>query len=158
MDTDHTYYYQIQTQLFVCDVEYCDFCVCIFAESGGESAMHIECIHKNYEFWTNCVEKAKWFFRTCVLPELMGSWLTCPFVVDSSEGHSAQAPEGSAICQASNSQLDYCGGPEFGRMLACDNKDCFIEWFHIECLELEEGMIPKGKWYCPDCKKNPKFC
>ena len=106
LDTDHTYYYQIQTQLFVCDVEYCDFCVCTFTESGGESAMHIERIHKNYEFWTNCVEKAKWFFRKCLLPELMGSWLTHPFVVDSSEGHSAQAPEGSAICQASNSQLD----------------------------------------------------
>ena len=103
----------------------------------------------------------------------MGSWLTRPFVVDSSEGHSAQASEGlnsqtdirdTAVCQASDSQLDtpptycYCGGPEFGRMLACDNKDCSIEWFHIECLELEESMIPKGKWYCPDCKKNPKFC
>ena len=123
--------------------------------SGGESAMHIERIHKNSEFWNNCVEKANWFFRTCFLPELMGSWLTRPFVVDSSEGHSAQASEGlnsqtdirdTAVCQSSNSQLDtpptycYCGGPEFGRMLACDNKDCSIEWFHIECLELEESI------------------
>ena len=52
----------------------------------------------------------------------------------------------------------YCGGPEFGKTLACDNKDCLIEWLHIEYLELEEGMIPKEKWDCPDCKKNPKFC
>lgn len=171
LDMDHMYYYQIQTQLFVCDVEYCDFCVCTFADSGGESAMHIDRIHKNHEFWNNCVNKANWFFRTCLLPELMGSWLTRPFVVESSEGHTSQASEGlnsqnkiGDTCQASDSQFDtlptycYCGGPEFGRMLACDNKDCLIEWFHIECLELEESMIPKGKWYCPDCKKNPKFC
>jgi len=27
LDHSHAYYYQIQTQLFVCNVEYCDFCV-----------------------------------------------------------------------------------------------------------------------------------
>ena len=46
LDTDHMYYYQVQTQLFVCNVEYYDFCICTFADSGGESAMHIERIHK----------------------------------------------------------------------------------------------------------------
>ena len=142
LDTDHTYYYKIQIQLFVCDAEYCDFCVCTFAEPGGESAMHIERIHKAVNSGQT-VEKAKWLFRTCLLPEPMGSWLTHPFVVDSSEVHSAQAHEDSAVCQGSNSQLDtlptysYCGDPEFGRMLACDNKDCLIEWFHIECIKLE---------------------
>ena len=169
LDSDHMYYYQIQTQLFVCDVEYCDFCVCTFAD--GESTVHIERIHKNHQFWTNCVEMAKCFFRTCLLPELMGSWFTRPLAVDCSEVHSAQATEHSqtdvvdtAVHQQSDTQLDspptycYCRGPEFGRMLACDNKDCVIEWFHIECLKLKVKLIPKGKWYCPDCRKNPKFC
>ena len=98
------YYYQIQTQLFVCDVEHCDFCVCTFADSGGESAMHIECIHKNCQFWTNCVETAKTYFRTCLLPELMGSWFTRPLVP--SEGHSAKATDvtDTAVHQASDSQ------------------------------------------------------
>lgn len=183
LDSDHMYYYQIQTQLFICDVEYCDFCVCTFADTAGESAIHIERIHKNSQFWINCVETAKSFFRTCLLPELMGSWYTRPVAVDSSNGQSAQATEHSqtdvtdtAVHQQSNSQLDYsplhdltnenqplptycyCRGPEFGKMLACDNKDCVIEWFHIECLKLKVNMIPKGKWYCPDCRKNPKFC
>lgn len=30
LDIDHMYYYQFQTQLFVCDVEYCNFCVCTY--------------------------------------------------------------------------------------------------------------------------------
>ena len=86
LDNDHMYYYQIQTQLFVCDVKYCDFCVCTFADTAGESAMHIERIHNNSQIWINCVETAKSFFRTCLLPELMGSWYTHSVVVDSSKG------------------------------------------------------------------------
>ena len=27
LDHSHAYYYQIQAQLFVCDVQHCDFCV-----------------------------------------------------------------------------------------------------------------------------------
>lgn len=30
MDQNHVYYYQVQTHLFVCDVQYADFCVCTF--------------------------------------------------------------------------------------------------------------------------------
>ena len=36
-------------------------------------------------------------------------------------------------------------------MIACDNVECQIEWFHVNCLQLEN--IPKDKWYCPDCHK-----
>ena len=30
LDRNHAYYYQVQTQMFVCNVTYCDFCVCTF--------------------------------------------------------------------------------------------------------------------------------
>ena len=30
LDHSHAYYYQVQTQIFVCNVTYCDFCVCIW--------------------------------------------------------------------------------------------------------------------------------
>ncbi|KAG8282279.1 hypothetical protein J6590_040511 [Homalodisca vitripennis] len=47
----------------------------------------------------------------------------------------------------------YCQCPYDGvsEMIACDGQDCMIEWFHFECV----GIIvpPKGKWYCPDCRK-----
>ena len=42
-----------------------------------------------------------------------------------------------------------------GTMIACDNTDCKIKWFHTKCLKLES--IPGGKWYCPDCCKLPCF-
>jgi len=31
----------------------------------------------------------------------------------------------------------YCCGPEEGTMIACDNPDCRIEWFHTTYLKLK---------------------
>jgi len=43
-----------------------------------------------------------------------------------------------------------CHQVSYGEMIACDNPDCPIEWFHIVCMGLQN--IPKGKWYCPKCQ------
>ena len=46
----------------------------------------------------------------------------------------------------------YCKKESVGTtMIACDNVECETEWFHVNCLQLEN--IPKGKWCCPDCHK-----
>eukprot|EP00605_Chrysophyceae_sp_TOSAG23-4_P000390 GSChrysophyteH1.ASY1.ANO1.446.1 assembled CDS len=38
-----------------------------------------------------------------------------------------------------------------GEMIACDNEDCAIEWFHYQCVNLTKK--PKGaSWLCPDCQ------
>lgn len=42
-----------------------------------------------------------------------------------------------------------CHQVSFGEMIACDNKECPIEWFHFACVDLKSK--PKGKWYCPEC-------
>ena len=42
LDQGYVYYYQVQTQIFICDVEYCDFVVCTFPESQCEPTIHIE--------------------------------------------------------------------------------------------------------------------
>ncbi|GAB2211049.1 hypothetical protein Droror1_Dr00016340 [Drosera rotundifolia] len=47
-----------------------------------------------------------------------------------------------------------CNQVSFGEMVACDNPDCRIEWFHFGCVGLKEK--PKGKWYCPDCASTQK--
>ena len=75
-DHSRAYYHQVQIQLFVSDVKYCDFCVCTF--SGNKTGIHIEHIFKDIQFWNDCVVNAQTFFRTCILPELMGKWYTRP--------------------------------------------------------------------------------
>ena len=47
-----------------------------------------------------------------------------------------------------------CNQVSFGRMIACDNPQCPIEWFHFACVKLEEE--PKGKWFCEKCRPTPK--
>ncbi|KAI8389278.1 hypothetical protein BD560DRAFT_320371 [Blakeslea trispora] len=43
----------------------------------------------------------------------------------------------------------YCQQVSYGEMVACDNTDCEIEWFHLACVDLK--TVPKGKWYCSNC-------
>lgn len=56
---------------------------------------------------------------------------------------------------ADDSQPRYClcQNVSYGEMVACDNPECPIEWFHFACVGLTEQ--PKGKWYCPECA--PQF-
>ncbi|KAK4406034.1 PHD finger protein ING1 [Sesamum angolense] len=61
----------------------------------------------------------------------------------------------------------FCNQVSYGEMVACDNPDCKIEWFHYGCVGLKEQ--PKGKWSpWPSCfgitsqigilnMHNPKF-
>lgn len=37
-----------------------------------------------------------------------------------------------------------------GRMIACDNNLCPIEWFHFKCVQVTRK--PRGNWYCPGCR------
>ena len=59
------------------------------------------------------------------------------------------------VNQLSPDTFCYCNGPDEGGMTACDNNECLIEWFHMDCLQIDKAH--KGKWYCPDCRKLDKF-
>ena len=153
LDTNYAYYYQVQTQLFVCDVQYCDFVVCTFSDDND---LHIERITKNSTFWSDCVVKAERFFRVCVLPELLGKWYTRSVI----QNTTIRTDTGLASSEEdanTNKNVGYCccHGPEKGAMIGCDNTNCKVEWFHMKCLKISSA--PHGKWYCPDCRKLPEF-
>ncbi|KGG52070.1 hypothetical protein DI09_215p20, partial [Mitosporidium daphniae] len=44
----------------------------------------------------------------------------------------------------------FCKQVAFGEMIACDNDDCDIKWFHFECVNMK--TLPKGVWYCFECE------
>ncbi|CCE66258.1 hypothetical protein TPHA_0P01000 [Tetrapisispora phaffii CBS 4417] len=48
----------------------------------------------------------------------------------------------------------YCNRIAFGEMVGCDGANCELEWFHLPCIGLT--TLPRGKWYCNDCKKTKK--
>ena len=43
----------------------------------------------------------------------------------------------------------FCKRIAFGDMIACDNEDCDIEWFHYPCVNLTRK--PRNSWICPTC-------
>ena len=152
IDCTHAYYYQIQTQLFVCNVDYGDFCVCTFP-TGADPSLHVERISPDPDLWSSCIEASTQFFKFCLLPELLGNWYT-----------KTSIPKGDPTQETLSKRTEnntplycYCQKPEDKTVdwIGCDNPTCSISWFHTSCLHII--AIPKGKWYCPDCRKLPEF-
>ena len=55
----HPSYYQVQAQLHVCDVDFCDFCICLF--NSEKDDIFIERITKDNNVWKVCEEKCEDF-------------------------------------------------------------------------------------------------
>ena len=45
-----------------------------------------------------------------------------------------------------------CKRPENFEMVACDGKECKVEWFHLACLDLTLDDLPDGSWFCDECR------
>ena len=100
----------------------------------------------------NCLSKVEHFLKVCLLPELVGKWYTIPIVKPSGNKNNPNLDNATSNNSSDHEQLYcYCNGPESGTMIAFDNPQCTIEWFHLTCLKLTSA--PKGKWYCPDYRK-----
>ena len=150
LDHAHSYYYQVQTQMFVCSLLYCDFTVCTFHDTEG---LYTERIYRDEGFWQQCWHKAQEFFNKCILPELVGKWFTRSHDTQKVNAHPTLSDnedvESSTCTGTTLPTYCICGKPAEGKMIGCDNKECEYEWFHLKCLNLKR--IPKGDWYCPDC-------
>ena len=84
-------------------------------------------------------------FGDCVVPELLGKWYTrkdTSIVTQVTQEQSIEEDSGIWCV---------CREVKGGSMIACDDKACGTQWFHLECVGLTE--VPSGKWLCPTCKK-----
>ncbi|KAH7343396.1 hypothetical protein B0J17DRAFT_642234 [Rhizoctonia solani] len=48
----------------------------------------------------------------------------------------------------------FCNEKSYGEMIGCDNGNCTIQWFHMDCVGLKPPVPPDMKWYCSRCKEN----
>ncbi len=69
------------------------------------------------------------------MPELLGKFYSCP-TLSSFEEDTSNMPEEVATNDSndtavknSNDTFCYCGGPEGGEMVGCDNSKCYISGF-----------------------------
>lgn len=65
-----------------------------------------------------------------------------------------QTPDGEWTYDPNEPRYCICNQVSYGEMVACDNSECPLEWFHYPCVGITTS--PKGKWYCPMCSKNRK--
>ena len=128
---DHKYYYQVQTQLLFTGYDFVDFFV------WTEKDYAICRITYDEEIINEIKLKSSDFFKQVILPELVVKYYTEPIL-------KTQTHENGVYC--------YCklGGDE-DNLIGCDDNDCTIQWFHLKCVNIKN--IPKGKWYCPECRR-----
>ena len=121
----HMYYYQVQTQLFVCSA---DFVVATFRD--GNASISIQRIFRDEHLIKDIVDKSSHFFELCILPELLAKWNSQEQVI----------PAQTAAASAVSDTYTYCKEDKGGEMVGCDHDDCEnSQWFHLSCLNLEES-------------------
>ena len=127
----HKYFYQVQGQIALCRAAYCDF-IC-----WTTKGLFIERVKKDETFIAQMLPELKQFFVRYLLPELLTHNL--------SHSTSSSAKENEIL-------YCICHKPEHGHMIACDNPNCTVEWYHYECVGLKRA--PRGNWCCPTCRKS----
>ena len=141
LKNDHQYYYQVQLQMFVCNVEHVDFVICTFP--NDVPAITIERISPDADFLVNSIVQAGHFYTVTILPELLAKWYTRSIVM----------PDTAMVDHSSTYNYCYCKEELGGEMICCDNGECTRgQWFHLSCLKVKK--VPRvKKWYCPHCRR-----
>lgn len=142
----HAYYFQVQAQIFLCKARYCDFTVW---SPKDHVVLQIE---PDTAFIMEAIERVTQLFKRGVTPELLGKWYSrmsssLPMSACSIDSH--ELPSDSGL--SDEIKWCYCKGDDEDEMICCDNESCPIQWFHTACLKITH--IPKGNWYCPNCRK-----
>ncbi|XP_051814464.1 uncharacterized protein LOC127537003 [Acanthochromis polyacanthus] len=150
----HPYYSQIQTQIHVTKSEYCDLVVWTLKD------FVVVGLFPDHTHWRNILVKAQNFFQKVCLPELVA----CYFTKAHSAAHEQQPLKDITQVLNTNTRKKrkretaakvwcLCQGPEsLDDMVACDNENCKIQWFHYRCVGLRKAPSTSEEWFCPDCK------
>ena len=143
LDPYHAYYFQVQAQLTFCSASYADFVV------WTEKELSVQRIFPEEPFISIVLQQCETFIKVGILPEMLGKWYSKEPITKNQP--SAEDTGNTETGTDQNELWCYCRQPEEGEMIGCDNNACLIQWFHISCLHIKK--IPKGKWFCPDCRK-----
>lgn len=154
---DHPYYKQVQMQIFVTDAEYCDFVVWTLKDCV------VLRVAPDPQLWSALLKKAQQFFECVCLPELV----SCYFTWGARQAPLAEisVPERKRPCKTSKTVSEksrkketavklwcFCRGPESkDDMVACDNQNCPIVWFHLSCVDLQHATAKEDFWICSRC-------
>jgi len=132
---NHEYFYQVQTQMYVCDLSYCDF----FVYSTKNHILHR--VYPDKDKHEEIVEKSQLYFMHIVLPELIAKHFSLH-----------RLPLTARLMDSSNGSVNicYCQTPRRDPMITCAGEKCTFKEFHCRCVGLSNTV--KRKWLCDQCK------
>ena len=131
MKPTHEYYYQVQMQMMVTKRDYCDF----FVWSKNENLLVR--VSRDKDLIANLRKKYQDVFENVILPELV-----------TRENDPENKKQNKLYCT--------CQRPYFKPMIACDDYECALEWYHYSCVNLSRAPSKDKKWFCPICIKMRK--
>ena len=156
--------------MLVTEKDYCDFVV------WTERDCSIERVQPNEDTRKEIISKSQEYFVKVVLPELTGKLITrershraynVEVIQDNDNQPSASALTARDICINAKSNVSassrteselicLCQKPydESEDVIGCDNENCKYVWLHFSCLNIK--TVPRGAYYCPDCKSQEK--
>ena len=126
---NHPYFYEMQMQMLLTKRSYCD--VFVWLKGKENSDKLIVRVDADISFQQELKAKLINVFEKVILPECITR------KHDPNNEHSQKL-----YCS--------CKRPSFEPMIACDGKDCQVEWYHYVCVGITRA--PKGSWICSSCK------
>ena len=138
LNSEHQYYFQVQMQLALCEVSYCDFVIWTPKE------MITIRIQPDQVFFIEIKQQLQCFFQKCVLPECLTRRLQTTSPVIPPLNDPLQCDEASPQTEV----YCYCRqGEDERQMIGCDNHNCptsgFIlsVWDYHNSLEQSIGTV-----------------
>lgn len=113
---NHEYYYQMQLQMLVTDTKFCHFYVWTNSKDEKNRSMLVH-VEKDEVFCNSLKEKFEQVFLKVLLPELITRKLD-----------PANTEYQKLYC--------YCNRPSFEPMIACDDKNCKLVWYHLSLIHI----------------------
>jgi len=125
---DHSFYYQIQTQIYVCGLSFCD----LFVYTGKSQEKHR--VLPDAVVHEEIVNKSRAYFSFVILPELVAKHFSL----------NSQTAVGNLLRDTTNlgTIICSCRNPKAGRTVVCAGKECRIGEFHYRYVGLLLCLFP----------------
>jgi len=88
---DHMYYYQVQLQMKLCHMQYCDF----VAWREGNELFH-QTVELDSDFIDSAIRDIEPFIKSAILPELVGKWFSKQPVMPLQSSSSTASSDGTS--------------------------------------------------------------
>ena len=136
----------------------------------GERKIHCICRKPSFGKMIECEECKEWFHFECVnidednVPE---EWICEDCEQKLKKDKKKKSPNKKSRSNSSKKEKDEkdekdveeekkvyckCRKPSFGEMIECEQCK---EWFHYECVDIDEDNVPED-WICEECEKKLK--